>query len=142
MTAKEYLSRARTLDCEIKSKQRELSKLKLNAQYLCSPNLGEKVINSQNSNVNSSIDKAIDLESVIKSEIACLVNLQSEIHTKIEALQNSKHRIVLTDFYITCMTLEQSAEYNNYSMSQIKRYLKTGIEEFENLYGFPKDEPK
>lgn len=142
MTAKEYLDRARTLDREIKSKQRELKKIKLDAQCLNSPSLGDKVISSHTNSSNKESDTAIDLERRIKTEMAQLVELQAEIHTRIKKLSKAKHRIVLTDFYVTCMTLEKSAECNSYSMSQIKRYLKKGVEEFANLYGFAKDEPK
>ena len=142
MTAKEYLSRARDLDNEINSKKRELARIKEDALYLSSPTTGEKIINSHTNNSNKKSDKAVDLEKIIDNEIIQLRALRGEIHNRIVKLPKAKHRIALTDYYVTCMTLEKSAELNNYSMSQIKRYLKNGIEEFAVLYGFDKDEPK
>ena len=142
MTAKEYLNQARTLDREIKSKKRELAKIKADSQSLSSPTLGDRVISSHTNNFNKESDMAEDLETRINAEIIQLVELQTELHDRIQKLSKAKHRIVLTDYYVTCMKLEESAESNSYSMSQIKRYFKKAIEEFANYYGFAKDEPK
>lgn len=142
MTAKEYLNQARTLNREIKSKKRELAKIKADSHSLSSPTLGDRVISSHTNNSNKNSDTAVDLERRINAEITQLVELQSELHDRIKRLSKAKHRIVLTDYYVTCMTLEKSAECNNYSMSQIKRYFKKAIEEFTEYYGFAKDEPK
>lgn len=142
MTAKEYLERARTLDFEIKSKQRELTGIKINAQSLHSPFFGDKVMSSHGNNANRASDKAVDLENDIKEELSKLIDIKAEIHAKINGLANGLYVAVLTSYYIDCITLEELAEETNYSLSQIKRYRKKAVREFADLYGFVKDEPK
>ena len=136
MTAKEYLDRARTLDREIKSKKRELAKIKADSRCLNSPVLGDKVISSHTNNSNSASDKAMDLEKTINSEISKLIDLQTEIHAKIVKLPKAEHRIVLTDYYINCNTLEEIAENNNCDVSHVKRLKKIAVETFAKNLGF------
>ena len=142
MTASEYLRRARTLNLEIGAKQRELIGLKMNAQCLHSPLLSERVQSTHQNTSNKASDKVIDLDRIIREEISELVNIKAEIHAKINGLENRIYVSVLTDYYISCMTIEKIAEEENYSVSQVKRYRKEALKDFAFRYGFCKDEPK
>lgn len=136
MTAKEYLDRARTLDREIKSKQRELKKIKLDSQYLTSPSLGDKVISSHTNNSNSAVDKAVDLENTIKDEISDLLDLKIEIRDRISQMRKAEYRIVLTDYYITMQEWREVAKSNSYSERQVYRIHDDALEEFRKKFGF------
>lgn len=142
MTALEYLEQGRTFSFEVNSKKRELIGLKMNARSLHSPSMGDRVIGSLSNTTNLQSDKAMDYEMVVKKEIAKLIDLQAELHARINKLENSKHRTILTEFYINCLTLEEVAEEMNYSVSQIKRNKNKAVKEFAELYGFVKNEPK
>lgn len=135
MTAKEYLDRARTLDREINSKKRELAKIKLDAQCLNSPVLGDKVVSSHANNSNSAIDKAVDLERTIKEEISDLLDLKIEIRERISRMKRAEYRIVLTDYYITMQEWREVAKSNNYSERQVYRIHDDALEEFRKIFG-------
>lgn len=142
MTASEYLAQARELSFEIEAKKRELATVKQNAQSLQSPTIGEKVMSTPMNSTNNQSDKAVDLENVIKKEITKLIDLQAEIHARINRLADHKYITILTDFFVNCLTVEKIAENMNYSTSQIKRCKNKAVKEFAELYGFVKDEPK
>jgi DNA-directed RNA polymerase specialized sigma subunit len=142
MTAAEYLERVRTVNMEIRAKQRELTGIKIDAQNLRSPVLGEKVISSHSNAVNKAVDRAIDLDAKITEELAQLINIKAEIHANINGLSNSVYITILTEYYINCLTLEEVGECTNYSTSQVKRLRKKAVKAFADHYGFVKDEPK
>ena len=116
MTAKQYLNQAKTLEYAIKSKQEELHSLTQKSRYLQSVALTERI---QSSHINSSnviIDRIIDMQSEINSEIAQLIDLKAEIRQKIALVYNPVYIAVLTDKYLNFFTLEQIAErmYKSY----------------------------
>lgn len=134
MTAKEYLNQARSLDFEIGSKQRELAMIKLNAENLHSPILGDRVISSFANTANRANDTAVDLEKEILTEIAELIALKADIHAKIQMLPNAKYRNILTDYYVTCDKWEAVAENNGYSPRQMRRKHKAALEMFAAIH--------
>ena len=137
MTAKEYLNQARTIDKERRVKETELRLLHADAQTLQSPQWGERVKSSHLNKSMTIIDKIADMEAEIKKEINSLLDLKNEIRGKIGQLPQAEYRIVLTDYYINCLTLEQVAESNNYSVVHIKRICKKAVFTFAMQFGFP-----
>ena len=61
------------------------------------------------------VDKIVDLQAEVDKEIAVLVDLIAEIHTKIEQLENPTERAVLTERYINVKSWEEIAEIIGYS---------------------------
>ena len=61
------------------------------------------------------VDKIVDLQAEVNKEIAVLVDLIAEIHTKIEQLENPTERAVLTERYINVKSWEEIAESIGYS---------------------------
>ena len=110
MTAKEYLRSIKYLDSAINAKQAELDRLK---RDMCSIRGvtydGDKVQGGITDSMKI-VDKIIDLNNVINSEINRLVDLKAEAHAKIEKVCNRKFISLLTDIYINGYTLEQVAE--------------------------------
>lgn len=110
MTAKEYLRSIRYLDNAINTKQAELDRLK---RDMCSIKGvtydGDKVQGGITDSMKI-VDKIIELNNIINSEIDRLIDMKSDAHNKIEKVCNEKFISLLTDIYINGYTLEQVAE--------------------------------
>lgn len=130
MTAKQYLKQARTLDMEINAKDRELHQLKLKSLCVQSVAISERVQSSGSNSGNKIIDKIVDLQIEINTEIDKLVDLKIEIHNKINAVDNPLHRTVLTEYYTNAATWEQVAEIINYSERQARRIHVWALQSF------------
>ena len=109
---KTYLRKARELDTLVHTKLSEIDRLRELAECLSSPKLGERVTSSN----------GVDLQAEIDKEIAVLVDLIAEIHTKIEQLDDLTERAVLTERYINGRSWEEIAGIIGYS-GRNTRYL-------------------
>ena len=122
MTAKEYLRSIKYLDHAINAKQAELDRLK---RDMCSIRGvaydGDKVQGGITDSMKI-VDKIIDLNNVINSEINRLVDLKAEAHAKIEKVCNEKFISLLTDIYINGYTFEQVAERMNITDKTVCRW--------------------
>ena len=112
---KAYLRKARELDTLVHTKLSEIDRLRELAECLSSPKLGERVTSSNGNTSMQTVDKIVDLQAEIDKEIAVLVDLIAEIHTKIEQLENPTERAVLTERYINVKSWEEIAEIIGYS---------------------------
>ena len=81
MTAKEYLSQAYRLDQRIDSNIAEITRLREMACGISSPSWEEKVQTSRNTDAPfvRCLEKIMDLEKVVNSEIDTLVDLKRQI---------------------------------------------------------------
>ena len=109
MTAKEYLSQAYRLDQRIDSNIAEITRLREMACGISSPSWEEKVQTSRNTDAPfvRCLEKIIDLEKVVNSEIDTLVDLKRQIRTTVDTVANVNERMVLRYRYIHNMTWEQ-----------------------------------
>ena len=112
---KTYLRKARELDTLVHTKLSEIDRLRELAECLSSPKLGERVTSSNGNTSMQTVDKIVDLQAEVDKEIAVLVDLIAEIHTKIEQLENPTERAVLTERYINVKSWEEIAEIIGYS---------------------------
>ena len=112
---KTYLRKARELDTLVHTKLSEIDRLRELAECLSSPKLGERVTSSNGNTSMQTVDKIVDLQAEVNKEIAVLVDLIAEIHTKIEQLENPTERAVLTERYINVKSWEEIAEIISYS---------------------------
>ena len=112
---KTYLRKARELDTLVHTKLNEIDRLRELAECLSSPKLGERVTSSNGNTSMQTVDKIVDLQAEVNKEIAVLVDLIAEIHTKIEQLENPTERAVLTERYINVKSWEEIAEIIGYS---------------------------
>lgn len=117
---KTYLRKARELDTLVHTKLSEIDRLRELAECLSSPKLGERVTSSNGNTSMQTVDKIVDLQAEVNKEIAVLVDLIAEIHTKIEQLENPTERAVLTERYINVKSWEEIAEIINYSERNTK----------------------
>ena len=112
---KTYLRKARELDTLVHTKLSEIDRLRELAECLSSPRMGDKVSSNKGNTSMQTVDKIVDLQAEVNKEIAVLVDLIAEIHTKIEQLENPTERAVLTERYINVKSWEEIAEIIGYS---------------------------
>lgn len=136
MTAKEYLKQVEKINRLINSKLTELSRLRHNMESLSSPTLSaDKVRSSGVNNSMSTVDKIMDLERTIDSEIDKLIDLKAEIHKKIHCICNPDFITLLTYVYINGLTLERTAEVMEKSYSTICRWHGEALQIFRKETG-------
>lgn len=130
MTAKEYLRSIKYLDNAINAKQAELDRLRHNAQSIRGVSYdGDKVQGGVSDSMRI-VDKIIELNNVINTEIDKLIDLKAEAHSKIEKVCNRKFISLLTDIYINGYTLEQVAERLNVNYRTVCRWYGEALQIF------------
>ena len=124
MTAKEYLSQAYRLDQRIDSNIAEITRLREMACGISSPSWEEKVQTSRNTDAPfvRCLEKIIDLEKLVYSEIDTLVDLKRQIRTTIERVPNTDEQLVLRYRYIHNCTWEQIGNELNADARTIRRW--------------------
>ena len=133
---KTYLRKARELDTLVHTKLSEIDRLRELAECLSSPKLGERVTSSNGNTSMQTVAKIVDLQAEVDKEIAVLVDLIAEIHTKIEQLENPTERAVLTERYINVKSWEEIAEIISYSERNTKYIHGRALKNFALLCAF------
>ena len=121
LTAKEYLSRYRTLNDSINAKLAQVEELRRKAQTVGGGNGTGAHSTQPHSRVADITDRLVDLEREINEEIDRSVDLQREIRAAIAAVPEERLRTLLELRYINCMTFEQIAVSMHYSYKQVCR---------------------
>lgn len=136
MTAKAYLRSIKYLDAAINAKQRELDRLRHDAENVRGVTYDkDKVQSSAQSDCIKIIDRIIDLSNEINSEIDKLIDLKAEAREKISRVYNKKFISLLTDIYINGITLEQEAEKMGKSCETIKNWHGQALQIFRKENG-------
>lgn len=136
MTAKAYLRNIKYLDAAINAKQRELDRLRHDAENIKAISYDkDKVQFSAPSDSTKIIDKIIDLSKEINSEIDKLIGLKAEAREKISRVYNKKFISLLTDIYINGITLEQEAEKLEVNYRTVCRWHGQALQVFRKENG-------
>lgn len=133
-SAKEYLNSVRLADRRIKIKIEELYQLQLNVDQIIPQTTGERVQSSNKGSFTKTVDKIVDLQNKINSEIDSLLELKSEVRNKINQLSDERFIVVLTDYYINCKTWEQVAKDNNYTDRHVYRLHGLALQNFRKKF--------
>lgn len=120
MTTKEYLSQAYRLDQRIHSKLEQVSTLRSLAQKMTVSfgNEGGRGVRNQ-SPMENTIVKIMDLEEEIDQEIDRLIDLKQEIMGVISSVQDIDCQLLLELRYLTFKTWEQIAEIMNFTLQWV-----------------------
>lgn len=137
ITAKEYLKSIRTLDIEINSKKEELINLNEKLTILSPQGSDTPVKSSGTTDITKTVDKIIDLQREIETEINELVNLRLEARVFINQLADLRFRVILTDYYINGDTWEQVAQTMKYDLRWIYRLHGRALQDFEKILNKP-----
>ena len=97
LTVKDYLYSVRVSDKLIRTKEHELSKLRLNIAQV-SVRQNEPVKTSGVNDPMRIVDRIADLQAEINREIDNLVRLKTEIRSKINALDDYRYIAILTEY--------------------------------------------
>lgn len=111
MNAREYLSQAFLLDRRIRAKERQLECMRTHAAYATPelagmPKAGSRTV----SHVEDAAVRMLELEQIIRDQIAELVRLRKEIAGVIQAVNNPECEALLEMRYLSLMSWEQIAE--------------------------------
>ncbi|MBS4931821.1 MAG: sigma-70 family RNA polymerase sigma factor [Clostridiales bacterium] len=120
MTTKEYLSQAYRLDQRIHSKLEQVSTLRSLAQKMTVSfgNEGGRGVRNQ-SPMENTIVKIMDLEEEIDQEIDRLIDLKQEIMGVISSVEDIDCQLLLELRYLTFKTWEQIAEIMNFTLQWV-----------------------
>ena len=99
MTAKEYLKQYAALNAEINCKLEQLAGLRAISTSIPAPS-GAGGSGSPSDRTGNITAKIVDMENEINAKIDRLVDLQKEIETVIEAVDDVRYRTILTERYI------------------------------------------
>ena len=116
MTKKEFLNQAFFLDRRIQSKERQLAALRAHAVYT-TPQIDEAVVTSPSvkSHMEETAVKIIELEEVIASQIAELLELKKMIAEVIRGVGNVEYETLLEMRYLSFMDWKEIAARLGYS---------------------------
>jgi hypothetical protein len=115
MIAREYLSQAFLLDRRIRAKERQLECMRTHAAYATPeltgmPKAGSRTV----SHVEDAAVRMLELEQIIRDQIAELVRLRKEIAGVIQAVNNPECEALLEMRYLSLMSWEQIADALGY----------------------------
>ena len=127
MTVKDYLYSVRVSDKLIRTKEHELSKLRLNIAQV-SVKQNEPVKTSGVNDPMRIVDRIADLQAEINREIDNLVRLKTEIRSKINALDDYR--------YINCHRWEDIAECMEMSVRHTLRLHGEALQAFRKKFDF------
>lgn len=139
MTAKQYLKQAYRLNELINSDLEELKQLKALSTSISSLSLSG-VISSGTRNSDASfvncINKIVNLEEKINTEIDSYVDLKEEIRQKIIALDDKNEILILQERYLLFTTWEKIADNMNFTPQWIYELHKKALKSFSKKYNF------
>lgn len=122
MTAKEYLSQARTLNMRIKSKLQQIESLNelatsCNVVYSDMP----RNPNRGGSKVERAVLKIIEVEESLKQDVENLVDLKREIMSAVQSVSDVELQALLEKRYLCFLPWEEIAEEMHYSIQHVYR---------------------
>lgn len=132
MTPKEYLKQAYRLDHRINSDLEELEKLRELSTAISAVSFEERVSGTRPTDPPfvRYIDKIIDMENRINSEIDTFVDLKEQMRTAIDAIPNVDERMVLRYRYVQGMTWEDIAKELIADRSTVIRWHSKALKHF------------
>ena len=137
MKAKEYLQQLQQLDVAIDQKIKELNDLRAMLTTVGSFNYSKVPVqgsSSEDSPYVKVIDKIIDLEIIINSEIDRFVDKKHQVIHQIQQLEDTKYMNLLYKRYVEYKQLDLIAIEMNYTYQYTKELHTYALQEFESTY--------
>lgn len=133
MTAKEWLSRYKTLGQDIAAQKERLAQLAASAASTTAKNNGGM---PGGSGVSRKIERAVVAAAEIQAQIQKLERERQAIEQAIISLNDPQSRAVLTYLYICGLPIDQTAQRMGYCGKQVSRIRDEALSHIEP----PKDE--
>ena len=134
LNAKEYLNRVRFADRLINVKDKELHRLRLSITQMSPQTNGDRVKSSNTTDFTQTVDKIVDLQNEINSEIDDLICMKNDVRSKINGLDDAIYILVLTEYYLNCETFEKTAETIGCSDRWIRALHGKALQAFRKKY--------
>ena len=136
MTADQYLGQLRGLSRIIAAKQREAKMWREVALGSGVGMDGDRVQSSPTQDkMAEAVSKAVDYERAAEALTWRLLNLQHEIIVKLDEMPTTDYGILLSDYYVHGMTIQDIAAEWRLSYRHIQRMKRDALEEFSKKYG-------
>lgn len=130
MDAKTYLMQIMNIDQLINCKLEQLGRLKALATHTTSTISDMPKSHNNNSRLEDTVLKIIELEHSIDAEIDRLVNLKAEASYQISLMQDMRCRLVLEARYINGESWETIAAEMGYSIRNVQNLHGKALQEF------------
>lgn len=131
MDARQWLGRARGINREIdallKAKQETRDQLTRMTQNYQSDG-------AQSSKDPHKFDRLSELGNMVDQKINELLTVKTEITEAINSLDDGRQRTVLLDYYVRCISLEQTAVEMKYSYANVKKLRAKAITSLERKF--------
>lgn len=121
MTAKEYLSRARTLQNAIDIKIDQLKRLREKVSFLKSPTISDMPKATGGYDWTKAVDMLVDLEGQYQREIGAMMREWLEIKDAIAMVDDSRYRDLLEARYINGWSWSEIAKHMDYHIRYVYR---------------------
>lgn len=121
MTAKEYLSRARTLQNAIDIKIDQLKKLSEQVSFLKSPIISDMPKATGGYDWTNAVDTLIDLKNQYQREISAMIRERMEIKDAIAMVDDARYRDLLEARYINGWSWSEIAKHMDYNIRYVYR---------------------
>lgn len=131
MCTKQYLKRAYRLNELIQSNQQELDELHELSTSLPGIDYSKDKIQTSGSNdagYAKIVEKIIELEKAIKSDIEKLLSLKLEIRTVINAVEDNEEKLLLKHRYLNFMSWDEICYEMNVSMRTAHRIHSSALQ--------------
>ena len=125
MNIRQWLWRGRNIDREIRSLQDTQRKVHDGLTSITARLNGDTVSSTKDPH---RFDKAAEIDNMIEQRVKELLEIKAEILAAIMKLNDYRYRMVLKDYYVDMMTLEQIAVNMHYSYQHIKRLRAQAID--------------
>lgn len=136
MDADKYLGQLRVFSRLIAMKRREAEMWRSVALGSASGMDADRVQASPNQDrMADAVSKAMDYEKAAEALTWQLINLQLEIVEKLDNMPTTDYGILLSDYYVNGMTVQEIAAEWNYSWRHIQRMKADALKEFAEKYG-------
>lgn len=136
MDADKYLGQLRVFSRLIAMKRREAEMWRNVALGSASGMDADRVQASPNQDrMADAVSRAMDYEKAAEALTRQLINLQHEIVEKLDNMPTTDYGILLSDYYVHGMTVQEIAAEWNYSWRHIQRMKGDALKEFAEKYG-------
>lgn len=135
MTAKEYLSKAYTIQQRIKRLQKQREELRSDLYSVKSPSFDPNKVQTsiKGDKMAELVARVDELESDIVDELNGLIEAKQDISDHIERLQNERYKQLLFDRYILCHKFERIAADRDKGIRWIYRMHGNALKAFEKV---------
>ena len=110
MNIKSYLNQARDLDKLIDSKLDQIDRLRSLAEKTTTTLTGMPHASGTSNRIEYCVGKIMELEHEVTADIDKLIDTKSEIRKMIDAVQDTRYRLLLEYRYLNNFTWERIAE--------------------------------